>query len=418
MSKKNIIPKNPSPTEQTHDENINLYQGTDNLLSIEEEEEKLKKIKEKIVEFSNIKNINFLLGAGASSGAIPDMKTMIENLKKGEEFKKFADLYKECSNNNTEDNLEHLLSVMYAKQYYQRNTKTKTSDDGQSIDDLIEYIKKYIYKEINIDMSSKCEKTINKLNLYKDFYQKIILRNKDLARVNIFTTNNDLFNEKALDDLNMNYNNGFGGGLERVFNPARFRYIFSQKIDANLEKFEPLENMVYLYKLHGSISWIEKEGNSLFDIQEVAVKGGEEKQEGNHVLIYPTPLKQRQSLGLPYADLIREFQTKLCQSNSVLFIIGYSFSDEHINNIIYQSLASNASLSIVIFGESEKCSLIKINDSRIYRIFSKKGDGKEIHYFEFIVKNLLPNLVDENKEEKLLNKFIKEIKEIKKLRSI
>ncbi len=129
------------------------------------------------------------------------------------------------------------------------------------------------------------------MGLYKQLYQKTALRNKDLSRINIFTTNNDLFNEKALDTLNINYNNGFGGGLERVFNPARFHYTFSKKIDANLEKFEPLENMVYLYKLHGSISWVEQEGNSLFNIHEVSVIGGKTKGDESHVLIYPTPLK-------------------------------------------------------------------------------------------------------------------------------
>ncbi len=405
---------------------INFYQGGNNLLCDNNQKEgdqnnKIKKIKGKIAELSNIKNINFLLGAGASSDAIPTTKEMKKSLIKEEEFKSFAELYKKFSNddnNDGKDNLEHFLSVMYAKQYYLKNIQTQTSDDTQNIDDLIKYIEKHIYKEINIDLTitseepEQAKKISNQLKLYKDFYQKIVLRNKDLARVNIFTTNNDLFNEKALDDLNINYNNGFGGGLERVFNPARFRYTFSQKIDANLEKFEPLENMVYLYKLHGSISWIEKEGNSLFNIQEVAVKGGEDNQQENNVLIYPTPLKQGQSLASPYSDLIREFQTKLCQSNSVLFVIGYSFSDEHINNIIYQSLTSNASLSIVIFGEYNQCPLTKINDSRIYRIFSKDEENKKnkIHYFEYIVKNLLPDL-DENKEKNLLDTFFKNLKE-------
>ncbi len=401
---------------------MNFWQGQANLLCDNNQKEgdqnnNLKKIKEKIAEFSNIKNINFLLGAGASSGAIPTMEEMKESLIKEKESQSFAELYEKFLNddvnNKGKDNLEHLLSVMYAKQYYQKNIQTQTSDDTQNIDDLIKYIENHIYKKINIDMSNECQKIIDKLKLYKDFYQKIVLRNKDLARVNIFTTNNDLFNEKALDDLNINYNNGFGGGLERVFNPARFRYTFSQKIDANLEKFEPLENMVYLYKLHGSISWIEKEGNSLFNIQEIAVKGGgQDNQQENNVLIYPTPLKQWQSLASPYSDLIREFQTKLCQSNSVLFVIGYSFSDEHINNIIYQSLTSNASLSIVIFGEYNQCPLTKIGDSRIYRIFSKDEENKKnkIHYFEYIVKNLLPDL-DENKEKNLLDTFFKNLKE-------
>ena len=232
-----------------------------------------------------------------------------------------------------------------------------------------------------------------------------------LTILTVFTTNNDLFNEKALDTLNINYNNGFGGGLEKVFNPARFHYTFSKKIDTNLEKFEPLENMVYLYKLHGSISWVEQEGNSLFNIQEISIKGGQPRRK-SRVLIYPTPLKQSQSLGTPYADLIREFQNKLAQPNSVIFVIGYSFSDEHLNNIIYQALASNSSISVVIFGEHKDCPLAKINDSRIFRIFGEDEQGEKIHYFKYIIEQLLPN-TDENTETKLLDKFIDYLKDVK-----
>jgi len=268
-----------------------------------------------------------------------------------------------------------------------------------------------MFLKINIDLS--CTTATSTLDLYKNFYQKIVLRNKDLSRVNVFTTNNDLFNEKALDNLNINYNNGFGGGHEKVFNPARFRYTFSKRIDPNLEKFEPIENMVYLYKLHGSISWLEKEGNSLFNIQEIPITGGIPKAGGNHVLIYPTPLKQNQSLGSPYSDLIREFQTKLALPNSVLFIIGYSFSDEHLNNIIYQTLASNSSISIVIFGKYADAPLSKINDSRIYRIFGENSAEEKIHYFEYIVNSILPNS-DENKDKILIDSFIEALKGVTK----
>lgn len=361
-------------------EDIRLYQGTTDILKTG----KVEEIKSKIEEFSKIKNIHFLLGAGTSSGSIPAMSEMKEALEG------------ELSNDNnlnhlyetfTSDNLEVLLGAMYAKKHYLEELKDTQGDEKDKIITLIEYVEKFIYKQINIKL---CD--TDTLELYKGFYQKIALRNKDLARVNIFTTNND-----------------FGGGLERVFNPARFHYTFSQKIDANLEKFEPIENMVYLYKLHGSISWIEKKSNSLFNIQEVAVKSEADKENNEPVLIYPTPLKQGQSLGSPYSDLIREFQTKLQYKHSVLFIIGYSFSDEHINNIIYQSLKSNASLIIVIFGEYKGKPLSKINDSRIYRIFGEVEEG-EIHYFEYIVNNLLPSL-DENKEQTLLKNFIKALKE-------
>lgn len=390
-----------SENEETR-EDISFYQGGEKTNG----ESCIEKIKQKLADISNIKNINYLIGAGASSGAIPSMEEMQKDVSEkitANSSGELISLYKRIDSGN----LEKTLNILYAKKYYLEGCDGTEGKEKDIIDQLIDLIQKQIYSKININL--ECEPAISTLDLYKTFYQKIALRNKDLARVNVFTTNNDLFNEKALDNLNINYNNGFGGGLERVFNPARFRYTFSKRIDANLEKFEPIENMVYLYKLHGSINWIEKEGNSLFNIHEIPVTGGSEKEACNHVLIYPTPLKQNQSLGSPYSDLIREFQTKLALPNSVLFIIGYSFSDEHLNNIIYQTLASNSSISIVIFGDYPDSPLSKINDSRIYRIFGQDSSEKKIHYFEYIVNSLLPSS-DENKDKKLLDNFIKVLK--------
>ena len=398
---------------ENNQESIYFYQGGEKI----DNGDCLKAIKQKIVELSNVKNIHFLLGAGTSSAAIPSMKAMQEDISKEIENSDNAGL-KALYQSIKSDNLEKTLNILYAKKHFlegcvetngsQENEGATEKNEREIVDELIKHIQDTMFLKINADFS--CNNSASTLELYKNFYQKIVLRNKDLARVNIFTTNNDLFNEKTLDNLNINYNNGFGGGHERAFNPARFRYTLSKKIDANLEKFEPIENMVYLYKLHGSISWIEKEGNSLFNVQEIPVIGGTKKNDDSHVLIYPTPLKQNQSLGSPYSDLIREFQTKLALANSVLFIIGYSFSDEHLNNIIYQTLASNSSISIVIFGEYANAPLSSINDSRIYRVFGENSAKEKIHYFEYIVNSILP-FSDENKDKTLIDGFIKAFKE-------
>jgi len=101
-------------------------------------------------------------------------------------------------------------------------------------------------------------------------------------------------------------------------------------------------------------------------------------------------------------------------AHSVLFIIGYSFSDEHINNTIYQALASNASISIVIFGNYPKSPLFHTTDRRIYKLFgevSHEGSNVKIHYFNYIVKELLPDL-DDNKDSNLLKSFIDQVRNI------
>jgi hypothetical protein len=386
-------------------ENIKFYQGTDSL-SKSTNEETLKLIKQKLFDLLNMKNIHFLFGSGTSTGtkelpAIPTMKDFIIKIEAKLTAEQSTTFNKLKDNNN--ENLEDMLGVLYSKRDYQLGINESDTDT----DDLIEIIEKTIFEEINIDFSKvSCEAVID---TYKTFYQKVTYRNKDLSRVNIFTTNNDLFNERVLDNLNINYNNGFGGGLERFFNPARFGYTFSKKIETSIEKYEALDNMIYFYKLHGSINWIEKEGNSLFNIQEINIKHTDDKPEES-VLIYPNPLKQSKSLTSPYTDIIREFQKKLLLQNSVLFVIGYSFNDDHLNNIIYQALSSNSSISIVIFGNYNK-PIFKIDDKRIYKIYGQIGEQK-IHYFKYIVNEFIPNL-NENKDVNILKDFIEKLDKVK-----
>ena len=389
---------------QVDQNNMYFYQGTEELFlknKLDDNNKKLSFLKQKITDFLNIKNIHFLFGAGVSSKSIPTMKQfvslIIKKIKQEDEKLKFLKLFAKLSKYQ-KSNLEDILGVLYSKREYQKGIKEEDLDTEK----LIKIIESTIFEGINVDISDNSHE--NTIKLYETFYQRTAYRSKDFSRINIFTTNNDLFNERVLDRLNINFNNGFGGGLDKYFNPARFSYTFSKKIEASIEKYEPLDNMVYLYKLHGSINWIEEEGNSLFNIKEINIDK-DYKPDSKNVLIYPNPLKQGKSLTAPYSDIIREFQRKLLLQNSVLFVIGYSFSDDHLNNIIYQALSSNSSLSIVIFGNYPSKSIFKINDKRIYKINGQDVQNNKIHYFEYIVNELIPNL-NEDKSEEILKNFV------------
>ncbi|HEB9343674.1 TPA: SIR2 family protein [Campylobacter coli] len=449
---------------------IRCFQGNEDLLkNIINNKDKIKAV---LFDLFNIKNVNFLFGAGTSNRAIPTMKELQECVveKLSEDEKKIFDEIKERNleeileilysgktylKNNPQDkdnrefntlksliekiektifrenddkkntlndnekkifdeikerSLEEILEILYSgKTYLKNNLQDKDNREFNTLKSLIEKIEEIIFKKINIEIGINCGSDDQKevFKNYMKFYKKVTYRNKDLNRVNVFTTNNDLFNEYVLDYLNIDYNNGFGGGLKRSFNPARFEYIYAKKMDEGIEKYEPLNHMIYLYKLHGSINWVEtKNHNSFFDIEEIYLKSGEQKPKET-CLIYPTPLKEGKSLTSPYTDLIREFQKKLSLPNSVLFIIGYSFSDEHINTIIYRALASNNSLSVVIFADKDKLArkipLFSINDKRIYVIYGKDED-KTIHHFKYFVDELIPEQ-KQNEEDENYKKF-------------
>ena len=392
------------------EDNISFFQGQQDYFQESNEDNKLETIKAKIAEFFNMKNVHFLFGSGVSCPTIPNMSGLFKCVKNELISKDELDkIFVRISNKNGE-NLEEVLGVLYSQKIYLEGIEDNLDNELHKCTELIEIIESTIFNKINIekdDMSDTIE-------LYKSFYQKLALRNKDLSRINVFTTNNDLFNETALDQLNIHYINGFSGGLHKYFNPAFFNYTYSKRMDTSIDKFEPVENVVYLYKIHGSINWIEDEDNlnSYFKIREVVPP----LERGKNILIYPTPTKQEKSLGSPYVDLFREFQHKLIEPNSVLFVIGYSFSDEHVNNIIYRALATNSTINIIVINKIDNNKAIcKIDDNRIFRLFGtieKEGKTKNIHYFDYIVKELIPNLDAFKQEDKNIENIISELNRI------
>lgn len=229
-----------------------MTQGTSNYFQSDSDfKSRFSLLKDKIREFFNLKNINFLFGSGTSSGAIPTMDGLFKELKFDEEKEIAEKTEFERIVNKVGKNLEATLEVMYSARTYYGGIQTNDDHVGEFkelYNRLIHRIEEYIFNSINVDMDKETSKNV--LEYYKTFYQKIALRNKDLSRIRIFTTNNDLFNETALDSLNIHYINGFGGGLRKYFNPALFNYTWSKRMDTSIDKYEPVENMVYwLYQL-------------------------------------------------------------------------------------------------------------------------------------------------------------------------
>lgn len=386
----------------------------------------LESLKQKIRDLFNLKNVNFLFGSGTSNGAIPTMSELYSTLSFTPDEAKLEEEFFRIVKKSGE-NLEKCLNVMYAaRTHYQgidENPNAKNEDGVdvlQLYEKLILKVEKHIFDSINIKFDT--EKSNKVLEYYKNFYQKLALRAKDNSRIRVFTTNNDLFNETALDALNIHYINGFSGGLHRCFNPAIFNYTWSKRMDTSIDKYEPVENMVYLYKIHGSVNWRESNtlSNNYFEIEETDPS---KVQADGSALIYPTPTKQDKSLGSPYVDLFREFQNKLLEPNSVLFVIGYSFSDRHVNDIIYRALATNSTINVVIFSskpkDDERTSkpIFFIDDNRIFTIAGVEYKDETmtetkgiVNHFDYIVDSLLPNLDTFRKDDDLLNKFVESLK--------
>ncbi len=429
---------------------FSFYKGKTNIFKSNQKKEKndieinIETTRAEISGALNAQRVSFLLGAGCSSFkednkelGIPTMVPMaqefINSKKNNSNFNLLKNLGIDIQTYNR--NLEPLMEVLFSAQKALQNTpkqKLKNIVDN-AIKDVKDFILNYFQDNTN--------KHNTVINLYQQFYQKLIFRDRTLPRPWIFTTNYDLFNEQAMDRLGIPYCNGFSGVIERSFNPSVFRYSLGQQLDISSRHWEPVDHFVYLCKLHGSISWQESQENtSLFRIKEIQPR---EDDTSEPVLIYPTPMKQSASLGSPYVDLFREFHKQIVCEQNVLFTIGYSFGDEHINNIIFQALTV-PNFRLIILTEkkfTEQKGVIKtlfeLNDPRIWIISDNdtktdQGTDKNIsdnntntqtdkhkeqkaYYFETFIKHFMPPEPPKDSIDKVIKKFIEEIRKDKSL---
>ena len=374
-----------------------------------------------ISEAMNAKNIAFLLGAGCSS-LMKDKKelgiaTMAPLAKEfcGETIEARAagfysdrptagavpapwrltkdeldyldalgvDLAKDYSRN-----LERLMEVLFAQRFVLRQSENPDLHPYRAVlDGIIKKVQDFLWTRVTQGaFATEGDTTVR--DLYERFYKKLVLRDRSLPRPRVFTTNYDHFSELAMDRLGIPYANGFSGVVERRFNPAIFRYALAEQLDVASRKWTAVDAFVYLCKLHGSVTWTEDD-HGLFPIKEVWPP-----ESSNQMLIYPTPAKQNSSLGSPYADLFREFQSRIVREQSVLITAGYAFGDEHLNNIIYQALTI-PTFRLVIFAapdtEGEIAKLRALRDPRIWIIGGNgPADGTRAHYFDMIVEHFMP----------------------------
>lgn len=285
-------------------------------------------------------------------------------------------------------NLERLMEVLFAQRFVLRQSENPDLHPYRAVlDGIIKKVQDFLWTRVTQGaFATEGDTTVR--DLYERFYKKLVLRDRSLPRPWVFTTNYDHFSELAMDRLGIPYANGFSGVVERRFNPATFRYALAEQLDVASRKWTAVDAFVYLCKLHGSVTWTEDD-HGLFPIKEVWPP-----KSTNQMLIYPTPAKQNSSLGSPYADLFREFQSRIVREQSVLITAGYAFGDEHLNNIIYQALTI-PTFRLVIFAapdmDGEIAKLRALRDPRIWII---GGDGPvagtRAHYFDMIVEHFMP----------------------------
>ena len=381
-------------------DNIKKY-----IINLDEVNENLKKITEEVkLKLELLKLIN------------KDKKI---NLKEAIMNEKFNDEEKEkIYKLGIEVKLENFLNYLYALKYLMEQSEgliSKEEIDIEKLEQLIKSIKKAIFKsaKIKIETRKKMEKE-GRYTYHKSLLTSLLQRPLNLRRTNIFTLNYDLAFEYACDELGIEYINGFVGFNERNFRPEVYNYDFFFPGDTTEGKVRRIERVIKYYKLHGSLNWVYKNQNKnnpygLYEIPIELVRMKLENKMDNlgDIMIYPTSSKKEYTLNFPYSELFRKFADRLQQPEAVLFVVGYSFYDEHVNDIIYQALANPSfTLIIVDFNGTQSGGEIKrLNDLKDPRIIISQGG--ELGDFKYFSKELLPTMDQEDTRIKVMNSIEK-----------
>lgn len=312
----------------------------------------------------------------------------------------------------------------------------------------------------NVPLIENHDDSLPILSLYKKWLillNRIILKRKSTLlnkQVNLFTTNMDIFTEIALEGIGAEFNDGFYGSLKPTYDLSNFKKSISKTSQQyGIASELPLFN---LFKLHGSVNWgsnlnkkilmdvdlknlrqvvdIQFEENLLIDIfipgtnniksHSQLVTEAQSKPTSDTItqfnnlydklnIINPTKEKFKSTtLDGTYYELLRMYANELERENSILFVMGFSFADEHIKEITLRSVRSNPTLKIYILGyDSAAENVIKENlgliaDTSLYpniefigrkHILNSRGEmGDEYpHNLENICKFIFQDLLED-----------------------
>jgi hypothetical protein len=189
-----------------------------------------------------------------------------------------------------------------------------------------------------------------------------------VSPIEIFTPNYDLLFEEALEQYKVPYFDGFVGTREPFFDVAA------------MEQDAMPARWTRLWKLHGSINWIKRKDGSVFRCYHPA-----RPKEGEQLLIYPSHLKYEQSRRMPYLamiDRLRAFfrETDPEKTNPVLIVCGYSFADDHLNEVLLDGLRGNRSAHCfaLMYPGLKDCETAKLHASKHSNLSVLALDGAVI----------------------------------------
>ncbi|WP_461643388.1 SIR2 family protein [Labilibaculum euxinus] len=302
----------------------------------------IREVRELKTHLSYSKNIGFFFGAGTSCALkIPNVEqltTGIEAKLTGEHLTNFQLVKTDLETLITprKVNIEEILNqIRRIRELTGETIKEYQGVSGTNAKLLDKEICTIIY-----DIIAEKEKVAD-IDKTKKFFAWLSLLNRDFSK-EIFTTNYDLIIEKSLEASQIPYFDGFVGSYEPFF--------WQESIDQFVSKNDLTQNWIRLWKIHGSLSWFWKEDPTT-KAQKIIRIGKIEniKDEKNELVIYPSKEKYDSSKKQPFIAYFDRLKNYLLSGELLFVFSGYSFSDQHINEIIFNCLRQNNRLTVLVF---------------------------------------------------------------------
>jgi|SRR5690554_437725 len=336
----------------------------------------------KVIESSHF---NFLIGSGASRPFLDVLNDLEGNITFLSEYE--------------DKKLDEHINLLRASVYLEYLNKCLFGNLFFNVEDASDYI-----RTCSESKKGKADEFENVKESYNTFISNInkLMNMRDIQllskQVNVFTTNVDVFFEESLEQNNSSFNDGFQGRKHLKFDSSNFHNT-THKLSTHFE-YKSEVPLINLFKIHGSVNWAKStcKSKSEYDITAdysiskltelyeftlkyenhfinyqtlsesinegdfIFLKSHEYKQDiinqfldlyNQIVMINPTKQKfEDTTRNLHYYEMLRIYANHLERENSVLFVLGFSFADEHILKITQRVAKSNPTLIIYILCNS------------------------------------------------------------------
>lgn len=303
----------------------------------------VREIRELKSQLSYSKRYGFFFGAGTSCALkIPNIAGLTSEVEKSlsrasatnfETVKNDLVSTYTLKNINIEDILNQLRQIRMITG--ERDDKSYLGISGKCAKELDGEVCEAIFKTI-----SDKERTAD-LSTPKKFFAWLNLQNRSYSK-ELFTSNYDLIIEKSLEAIQFPYFDGFVGAYEPFF--------CQESIDKFVQSSDLTQSWLRLWKIHGSLNWFWKKsptGTSHSVIR--AGKMNDISGMAEELVIYPSKEKYDSSKKQPFVAYFDRLRNVMLNGELLFVFTGYSFSDQHINEVIFNSLRHNNRLFVLVF---------------------------------------------------------------------